>query len=132
MSAVTRVKCSFCREDHPTEHTVDGPNGLAICCTFLHACADILLDRGNPLQTELRKVSSALASADQVFSLRDPLIANITRCHNGVPLIVLEGRPFNGLEIRSLQLERMSGLLLQIAHMGKRHSGKNDVRVVLS
>lgn len=58
--------------------------------------------------------------------------ARITRCANGQPLVVLPGRPFNGLEIYPAQLERFGETLTAIARLAKQHKGGKDTKVTMS
>ena len=44
-----------------------------------------------------------------------PLTALLTRCQYGQALIVLESEPFNGLEIRPHDLQRLAERLLALA-----------------
>lgn len=60
------------------------------------------------------------------------LIARIDRCRDGQPLVVLPDRPFNGLEIRPHDLERLGEQLIAIARMAKQHKGKHPTTVVMS
>lgn len=43
--------------------------------------------------------------------------ATITRCHHGQTLVILNGGPFNGVEIRPGQLRQMAQTLSAIASM---------------
>jgi|GEM_PF-1869445 len=45
------------------------------------------------------------------------ITALLTRCKDCAPLVVLEGRPFNGLEIRPADLRAMAQKLIAIADM---------------
>ncbi len=49
-----------------------------------------------------------------------PINATVTRCRNGQPLIVLDGGPFNGLEIRPQELRRLAQNLTALAEMAIR------------
>lgn len=60
------------------------------------------------------------------------LMARIVRCRDGQPLVLLPDQPFNGLEIRPHELERLGEQLIAIAHMAKRHKGKQPTTVVMS
>ncbi len=46
--------------------------------------------------------------------------ATVTRCREKQPLIVLEGGPFNGLEIRPVELRRLAQNLAALAEMAVR------------
>lgn len=46
--------------------------------------------------------------------------ATVTRCRGGQPLIVLDGGPFNGLEIRPQELRRLAQNLTALAEMAIR------------
>lgn len=46
--------------------------------------------------------------------------ATVTRCREKQPLIVLEGGPFNGLEIRPVELRRLAQNLSALAEMAVR------------
>ncbi|MDP3614861.1 MAG: hypothetical protein Q8R98_23720 [Rubrivivax sp.] len=50
----------------------------------------------------------------------EPIKATVTRCRHGQALIVLEGRPFNGLEIRPGALREMAQQLNALADMAAR------------
>lgn len=64
-------------------------------------------------------------------SSSDAITAQITRCRDGQPLVVLPGRPFNGMEIRPHELERMADRLTAIARLAKQHKGKAPTTVVM-
>ena len=51
---------------------------------------------------------------------KPPVIATVTRCREKQPLIVLEGGPFNGLEIRPVELRRLAQNLAALAEMAVR------------
>lgn len=57
--------------------------------------------------------------------------ARIVRCRHGQPLVVLDDRPFNGLEIRPHELERLGEQLIAIARLAKQHKGKQPTKVVM-
>lgn len=57
--------------------------------------------------------------------------ARIVRCRHGQPLVILDDRPFNGLEIRPHELERLGEQLIAIARLGKQHKGKQPTKVVM-
>lgn len=46
--------------------------------------------------------------------------ATLTRCRHGQALIVLEDRPFNGLEIRPHELRQLASELTALAEMAAR------------
>lgn len=54
------------------------------------------------------------------MSLFATINATVTRCRHGQPLIVLDGGPFNGLEIRPLELRRLAQNLNALAEMAAR------------
>lgn len=58
--------------------------------------------------------------------------ARITRCNDGQPLVVLLERPFNGVEVRPHDLERLGEKLVAIARLAKQHKGKRDTKVVIA
>lgn len=60
------------------------------------------------------------------------LIARIDRCRHGQPLVTLPDRPFNGMDIRPNDLERLGEKLIAIARMAKQHKGKLPTTVVMS
>lgn len=46
--------------------------------------------------------------------------ATVTRCRHGQPLVVLDGSPFNGLEIRPQELRLLAQNLNALAEMAVR------------
>lgn len=52
--------------------------------------------------------------------------ATLTRCRHGAPLVVLNDRPFNGLEIRPAELLLLAQQLTELAAMAdKQPQGKH-------
>lgn len=49
-----------------------------------------------------------------------PIHATLTRCRHNNALVQLESSPFNGLEIRPIDLRRMAQQLIAIADMADR------------
>jgi hypothetical protein len=48
--------------------------------------------------------------------------AKLTRCRHGRPLIVLDSEPFNGVELRPLELIALAERLQVLAHMAVEHT----------
>jgi hypothetical protein len=59
------------------------------------------------------------------------VVARITRCRHGQPLVELHDRPFNGLAIRPHDLERLGEQLVAIAKLAKQHKGRHETTVVM-
>lgn len=59
------------------------------------------------------------------------LIARISRCRHGLPLVTLPDRPFNGLDIRPDELQRLGEQLMALARLAKAHTSQQDSTVVL-
>lgn len=49
-----------------------------------------------------------------------PINATLTRCTGALPLIVLDSRPFNGMEVRPAELQQMAQQLLALADMANK------------
>lgn len=49
-----------------------------------------------------------------------PINATLTRCTGSLPLIVLDSRPFNGMEVRPAELQQMAQQLLALADMANK------------
>lgn len=96
---------------------------------------DVLIDEfAHQLGTEIATVEHWL----QQFAAWPPsptgvgsVTARIVRCRHGQPLVILDDRPFNGLEIRPHELERLGEQLIAIARLGKQHKGKQPTKVVM-
>ena len=54
------------------------------------------------------------------MSLFATIKATVTRCRHGQPLVVLDGGPFNGLEIRPQELRTLAQNLNALAEMAAR------------
>lgn len=54
------------------------------------------------------------------MTLPTTINATVTRCRHGQPLIVLDGSPFNELEIRPLELRTLAQNLTALAEMAMR------------
>lgn len=63
--------------------------------------------------------------------VRIPVAAQITRCKDGQPLVILKDRPFNGFEVRPGHLEHLGESLIAIARIAKQHRGKDATTVVM-
>lgn len=49
--------------------------------------------------------------------LNPKLKATLTICRHGMPLVVLDSEPFNGLEVRPADLLRLAGQFVELAGM---------------
>jgi hypothetical protein len=46
-----------------------------------------------------------------------PINATLTRCRDAQPLVMLNSRPFNGMEVRPSELRQMAQQLIALADM---------------
>lgn len=89
----------------------------------------------SPVECKAHASSAAAGSQNSDHTAASALTAVnalITRCRHGQALIVLQGLPLNGVQIRPNQLDRLAQNLAAVAALAKTHKGKQDQKVSLS